>query len=90
VSLTTSQHLQASISRLASVYQDKPVILAFLRAAAKQLGELDAALGQVYDDSLDNAEGVQLDGWGKLLDEPRSSASTARARPPPCCRSSPC
>lgn len=71
MSLTQAQHLQAAVDRLASVYKDKPAILAYLRAASRQLAEVDAALGQVYDDSLDTAVGEQLDGWGRILVEPR-------------------
>jgi hypothetical protein len=73
VSLTSAQHLQAAVARLASVYRDKPVILAFLEAAAAEAAAIDAALGQVYDDALETSVGAQLDGWGRILEEARGA-----------------
>jgi hypothetical protein len=73
VSLSAEQHLQAAVARLASIYREKPAILAFLRAAAAEAAEIDTALGQVYDDALENSVGAQLDGWGRVLDEARGA-----------------
>lgn len=57
-------------------YQNKPRIADFIKAFTGQFAELEEALWQLYTErTLDTAEGVQLDGLGAIVGEPRKGRS---------------
>lgn len=72
MSLTRGEHFQAALNRLAGTYKELPGIRAWLWAFARQAAELDATFADLQAErDLDSAEGAQLDGLGRLLDEVR-------------------
>lgn len=60
------------LERLLSKYRGKPRLEGSLRAVGAVLQPLEDALWALFTArGLDNAEGVQLDGLGEIVDEPR-------------------
>jgi hypothetical protein len=71
----TTQVAQA-YGRLIEQFKGNTLMREMLRTWIEEAAELEAAGFEVLDqDSIDNAEGVQLDGIGRIVGQPRSGAS---------------
>lgn len=62
-------------SHLIGQFQDKAVIYALLEAIGEELDELEQAFDALRNDRwIDTGEGVQLDGIGTLVNQPRQAS----------------
>lgn len=67
-------HADRGVDFLLAQFKDKPRIEAFLRVLLAQVQDLEDALWDLYTlRTLDTAEGVQLDGLGDIVGEPRAA-----------------
>lgn len=65
-------HVEEGLAQLAQQFHDKPVMAAFLTAFLRQVQDLENALFTIpAGNVLDVAVGVQLDGLGSIVGEPR-------------------
>lgn len=67
-------HTAQGLARLIEKYKDKSKLRALLSSYLNRIQEIEDLLWEIINEQLlDNAVGVQLDIWGKLVKQPRVS-----------------
>lgn len=75
-------HVEVGLSRLISVWQDKPIVVGLLKSYLEQFNKLEDLLFSILEDrSLYKAQGVQLDMIGALFGVDRQGRDDTRYRP---------
>lgn len=67
-----ADHEDQAVARLVAQFKDKPLIEGVLRAFIKQIQDIEDVLNVMINETLENAEGVQLDGFGEIVGEKRN------------------
>lgn len=74
--MDTVAHETRALSLLASQYKGATNLRAIISAICAECDDIETALHQLFDDrALSTAEGVQLDGWGRILNVTRAGLS---------------
>lgn len=74
-------HVEEALDNLLSQFKGKPNIEALISLLASQIQELENAAFQIVEDTtLTAAVGDQLDGWGRIFDQPRNGQVDATYR----------
>jgi len=80
--LTKVDHVEAGLSRLITLWKDKPNVVGLLKSYLEQFNELEDLLFSILQDrSLYTAAGVQLDMIGALFGVTRQGRDDIRYRP---------
>lgn len=72
--------LARALARYAEELKDKTKRTAITAAFCEQAQEIEDALWDLYQDTIDNAEGAQLDVFGAIVGQPRDAAEDEEYR----------
>lgn len=80
--IVRQDHEEVGLSRLITIWQDKPNVTGLLKSYLEQFNAVEDLLQSILNDrSLYTAEGVQLDMIGALFNVPRGGLDDAKYRP---------
>lgn len=67
----TTNHEAEALANLVAQFKDKPQLAALLKVYVSQIQDLENALFQILESTVDTATGVTLDGFGDIVSQPR-------------------